>query len=309
MQSPKKVLIDGSSGTTGLRIADRLKEREDIELIHIPDALRRDPDERKKAMQAADIVFLCLPDDASREASAWIGEDTVVIDTSTAFRVDPDWVYGFAELPGMREKIRHAHRIANPGCHASGFIALVAPLVGAGLLDHDCLLSCMSLTGYTGGGKKMIADYEDDARKQALEAPRMYALGQTHKHLPEMVHFTGLNNAPVFCPVVGAFAQGMEVVVPLHRQWLKGSPEDIEELYAAFYREGLIRFRKGTDEAGFMSAGSMAGRDDMEVTVCGSGERVLLVSRFDNLGKGASGAAIQNMNLVLGVDETTGLKV
>ena len=309
MQSPKKVLIDGSSGTTGLRIADRLKEREDIELIHIPDVLRRDPDERKKAMQAADIVFLCLPDDASREASAWIGEDTVVIDTSTAFRVDPDWVYGFAELPGMREKIRRAHRIANPGCHASGFIALVAPLVGAGLLDHDCLLSCMSLTGYTGGGKKMIADYEDDARKQALEAPRMYALGQTHKHLPEMVHFTGLNNAPVFCPVVGAFAQGMEVVVPLHRQWLKGSPEDIEELYAAFYREGLIRFRKGTDEAGFMSAGSMAGRDDMEVTVCGSGERVLLVSRFDNLGKGASGAAIKNMNLVLGVDETTGLKV
>ena len=304
----KKVFIDGSAGTTGLRIAERLAGRKDIALLSIPEALRKDPAARKEIMNQADIVFLCLPDDAAREAVTLVDNDqTAIIDTSTAHRTNPDWVYGFPEIGGLREKIRNARRIANPGCHASGFIALAAPLVEAGIIPKDAKLSCASLTGYSGGGKKMIAEYEGEGRSALLDAPRQYGLTQSHKHLPEMQKVCGLDTAPIFCPIVAPYYAGMEVTVPLFAADIKGSKADIEAVYADSYRCGLVRFVKDAGESGFLSAGALAGRDDMEVSVFGNEERILLVSRFDNLGKGASGAAIQNMNLLLDVDETTGL--
>ena len=304
-----RVFIDGSAGTTGLRIAQRLGERQDLELLQIPEDLRKDPTAREEMLREADAAFLCLPDDAAREAAALAGDaDTILIDTSTAHRTDPGWVYGMAELAGRREQIRSAKRIANPGCHASGFIALAAPLVNAGFLSRSARLSCFSLTGYSGGGKKMIAQYETDG-DPLLAAPRQYGLGQTHKHLPEMQKECGLETPPAFSPVVAPFYAGMEVTVPVFREDLQGGIEDIREVYRACYGEGLIRYSESAGENGFLSAGAFAGRDDMEITVWGNGERILLVSRFDNLGKGASGAAIQNLNLALGVEETLGLKV
>ena len=304
-----RVFIDGSAGTTGLRIAQRLGERRDLELLQIPEDLRKDPAAREEMLREADAAFLCLPDDAAREAAALAGDaDTILIDTSTAHRTDPGWVYGMAELAGRREQIRSAKRIANPGCHASGFIALAAPLVNAGILSRSARLSCFSLTGYSGGGKKMIAQYETDG-DPLLAAPRQYGLGQTHKHLPEMQKECGLETPPAFSPVVAPFYAGMEVTVPVFREDLQGGIEDIREVYRACYGEGLIRYSESAGENGFLSAGAFAGRDDMEITVWGNGERILLVSRFDNLGKGASGAAIQNLNLALGVEETLGLKV
>ena len=303
-----KVFIDGSAGTTGLRIRERLSARTDLTLITLPEELRKDSDARKEALNQADVAFLCLPDAAAREAVSLVNNPrTVVIDTSTAHRVDPAWTYGFAELPGRREALRSAVRIANPGCHASGFIALVAPLVSAGLLNADARLSCFSLTGYSGGGKKMIAEYETAPLPAGFDAPRQYGLSQTHKHLPEMAVFTGLTNPPVFCPVVAPYYAGMEVTVPLFKQDLHGGAEEIRSLYRSFYSHGLIRFSEEAEENGFLSASAFAGRDDMEVSVHGSEDRILLVSRFDNLGKGASGAAIQNMNLALGLEETLGL--
>ena len=304
----KKVFIDGSSGTTGLRIADRLAERTDIELIGIPEELRKDPAAKLDAYNKADAVFMCLPDDAAREAAAMgIGPDTILIDTSTAHRVAEGWTYGFAEIGGRRPQIAAAKRIANPGCHASGFISLVAPLVEQGLIAADIRLSVYSLTGYSGGGKKMIAQYEEDGRDVLLDAPRMYGLTQMHKHLPEMKAVCGLETAPVFCPVVADYYAGMQVTIPLFPQDLKGSVQDIKELYKAYYTAGLVSFAEDDDEGGYMSAGKFAGRDDMTVSVYGNDERILLVSRFDNLGKGASGAAIQNMNIAFGLDEKTGL--
>ena len=304
-----RVFIDGSAGTTGLRIAQRLGERQDLELLQIPEDLRKDPTAREEMLREADAAFLCLPDDAAREAAALAWDaDTILIDTSTAHRTDPGWVYGMAELAGRREQIRSAKRIANPGCHASGFIALAAPLVNAGILSRSARLSCFSLTGYSGGGKKMIAQYETDG-DPLLAAPRQYGLGQTHKHLPEMQKECGLETPPAFSPVVAPFYAGMEVTVPVFREDLQGGVEDIREVYRACYGEGLIRYSESAGENGFLSAGAFAGRDDMEITVWGNGERILLVSRFDNLGKGASGAAIQNLNLALGVEETLGLKV
>ena len=304
----KSVFIDGSAGTTGLRIAERLSAREDITLIRLPEEQRKDPSARREALRGADIAFLCLPDDAAREAVSLIGDSaTAVIDTSTAHRVAPGWVYGFPEIGAQREKIAAAKRIANPGCHASGFIALVAPLVEKGVLDPRARLSCFSLTGYSGGGKKMIAQYEAKGRDALLDAPRMYGLSQSHKHLPEMQAVCGLETAPVFSPIVAPYFAGMEVVVPLLAADINGGPEAIAEVYAQYYLSGLVRFAPDAQEAGFLSAGAFAGRDDMEISVQGNGERVLLVSRFDNLGKGASGAAIQNMNILLGVPETTGL--
>ena len=304
----KKVFIDGSAGTTGLRIAERLAQRQDIQLIALPEALRKDVSARKQALNEADIAFLCLPDDAAREAVSLIENSrTVVIDTSTAHRVKDGWVYGFPEIGGLREKIKTARRIANPGCHASGFIALISPLRQAGILAEDALLSCFSLTGYSGGGKKMIAEYEAAGRNELLNAPRQYGLTQAHKHLPEMQKYCGLNAAPIFCPIVAPYYAGMEVTVPLFQSQCKGGLHDIREVYRAYYQAGLARFRESADEQGFLSAGALAGRDDMEITVSGNAERILLTARFDNLGKGASGAAIQNMNLVLGADEETGL--
>ena len=306
----KKVFIDGSAGTTGLRIVERLEKRQDIQLLRLPEEYRKDPAARKDFMNKADIVFLCLPDDAAREAVGLIeNENTAVIDTSTAHRTAAGWAYGFPEINGLREQIKAAKHIANPGCHASGFIALTAPLVEAGVIPKNTMLTCVSLTGYSGGGKKMIAEYEGEGRSALLDAPRQYGLSQTHKHLPEMQKVCGLSNAPIFCPIVAPYYAGMEVTVPLFAGQIKGGKAGIETVYADYYQTGLVRFTKDASESGFLSAGALAGRDDMEITVSGNEERILLIARFDNLGKGASGAAIQNMNLLLGVDEAAGLVV
>ena len=303
-----KVFIDGSAGTTGLRIRERLSARPELSLITLPKELRKDPSARAGALDAADVAFLCLPDAAAVEAVSLVSSDsTVIIDTSTAHRTAEGWTYGFPELAGRREQVAASKRIANPGCHASGFIALVAPLVAAGILDPAVRLSCFSITGYSGGGKKMIADYTAENRDPLLDAPRQYGLSQTHKHLPEMAKVCGLQYMPVFCPVVAPYYAGMEVTVPLTPAETGASMEQIREIYRDYYRTGMVFFRDEADESGFLSAGSMAGRDDMEISVFGQEDRILLVSRFDNLGKGASGAAIQNMNLVLGLDEAAGL--
>ncbi len=302
-----RIFIDGSAGTTGLRIASRLSERADLQLITLPEEKRKDPAARLEAYRAADVAFLCLPDDAAREAAEMAADlDTILIDTSTAHRVDPNWVYGMAELPGQRERIARAKRIANPGCHATGFILLTAPLVKAGLIHADARLSCFSLTGYSGGGKKMIEQYEHDD-DPLLGAPRMYGLNQSHKHLPEMACYSGLVNPPVFCPVVAPYLSGMEVVIGLTPDQFKGGLEDLAAVYTDAYKTPLVHFDGSDSENGFVSAGAFAGRDDLSVTVYGQAERMVLTARFDNLGKGASGAAIQNMNLALGLPETTGL--
>lgn len=302
----KKVFIDGASGTTGLRIYERLGERKDIELLSIPEELRKDPATIKEYINKADIVFLCLPDDAAKEAVAMVeNPNTVIIDTSTAHRTHDDFAYGFAEVSGNREKIKASKRIANPGCHASGFISLVAPLVEKGIIPKDLGLTAFSLTGYSGGGKKMIADYEP--LPENLLAPRMYGITQKHKHLPEMKKVCGLTKEPVFCPIVSSYYAGMEVTVPLFKSDINGTLEDIKAVYRDYYQTSLVKFKESADEGGFMTAGAYAGKDDMEITVVGNEDRILLVSRFDNLGKGASGAAVQNMNIVLGVPETTGL--
>ena len=304
-----RVFIDGSAGTTGLRIRERLEKRTDLELITLPEEKRKDTAERKEALNAADVAFLCLPDDAAREAVLLVDNpNTIVIDTSTAHRTREDWVYGFPELGDQRRKIRQAKRIANPGCHASGFISLVAPLVREGAIRPDTMLTCFSLTGYSGGGKKMIAEYEAADRSPLLDAPRTYGLFQTHKHLKEMTVMTGLENAPVFCPIVAPYYAGMEVAVSLSWADTYLTPDAARELYEKeYFQEKMISVPEKADEDGFLSAGAYAGRDDMEISVWGNEDRLLLVSRFDNLGKGASGAAIQNMNLALGLDETTGL--
>ena len=303
-----KVFIDGSAGTTGLRIRERLEARKDIELILLPEDLRKAPDARRDALHSADIAFLCLPDDAAREAVALAeGGDCAIIDTSTAHRTAPGWVYGMAELAGQREKIAQSKRVANPGCHASGFIALVAPLVAAGVIAKNAKLSCFSLTGYSGGGKKMIAQYEDGERDALLDAPRQYGLNQNHKHLREMAAICGLDFAPVFSPIVADFYSGMEVSVPLFGEWVAGGMARVKEALADAYAGPIIRYVESADESGFLSAGALSGLDTMQVTVTGNDERLLLTARFDNLGKGASGAAIQNMNILMGVDETEGL--
>ena len=302
------VFIDGSAGTTGLRIRDRLADRKDLRLMILPEDLRKDPSARADALNSADISFLCLPDTASIEAVSFVTDPHgVIIDTSTAHRTAEGWIYGIPELSGQREKIALAKRIANPGCHATGFIALIAPLVENGLLSSDVRLSAFSLTGYSGGGKKMIAEYEAPDTDPLYRAPRQYGLGQTHKHLPEMSVVCGLQHAPVFCPIVAPYYAGMEVTVPLTPADISASPEEIRKVYRDYYHSGLIRFAEAPDENGFLSAGAMAGRDSLEVSVFGNGERILLISRFDNLGKGASGAAIQNMNIALGLDEAEGL--
>ncbi len=305
-----KVFIDGSAGTTGLRIRERLSARKDLELIILPEETRKDPSARADALNSAAVSFLCLPDAAAVEAASFVSSpDAVIIDTSTAHRVADDWIYGMPELTGQREKLKSARRIANPGCHATGFISLVAPLVAAGLLKKDVRLSCFSLTGYSGGGKKMIAEYEAPEVNPLYRAPRQYGLGQAHKHLPEMAKICGLDHAPVFSPIVAPYYAGMEVTVPLTPADTSASVDEIKEAYKAYYQSGLIRFADAPDEDGFISAGAFAGRDDLEVSVYGNDERILLVSRFDNLGKGASGAAIQNMNIALGFNEAEGLVI
>lgn len=303
-----KVFIDGSAGTTGLRIYDRLSVREDISLIKLPENLRKDDAARADAINSADIVFLCLPDDAARQAVSFVNNDkTAIIDTSTAHRTNSEWVYGFPELTGKREQISAAKRIANPGCHASGFIALVKPLVEAGVLDVNTALSCFSLTGYSGGGKKMIADYEDPNKSALLKAPRQYGLTQQHKHLKEMQVLTGIDMLPAFCPIVADFYSGMEVTVPLFVKDIKVNINDIKTLYKNYYQSAIVHFDENADEGGFLSAAALSGKDDMQIAVFGNEDRIILTARYDNLGKGASGAAIQNMNILMGVDETIGL--
>ena len=301
-----KIFIDGSAGTTGLKIYERLVSRKDIQLITLSDETRKDINARRDALNNADIAFLCLPDDAARESVSLVSNpNTAVIDTSTAHRVNPQWTYGLPELSGQREKIKSSKRIANPGCHATGFIALVAPLVEAGIIGKNEPLTCFSLTGYSGGGKKMIAQYEDVKRDSLLDAPRQYGLTQNHKHLPEMTQVSGLEVPPVFCPIVAPYYAGMEVTVSLNNKNIQA----VKDCYADYYHDGVIRFAENSDEGGFISAGKFSGRDDLEISVFGNDERILLVSRFDNLGKGASGAAIQNMNILLGINETEGLEV
>ena len=302
------VFIDGSAGTTGLRIYDRLSVRDDISLIKLSEELRKDDNARAEAINSADIVFLCLPDDAARQAVTFAKNDnTAIIDTSTAHRVNDAWVYGFPEIGGRREQILNSKRIANPGCHASGFIALVTPLIEAGVLSVDTALNCFSLTGYSGGGKKMIADYENPDKSELLKAPRQYGLTQQHKHLKEMQVISGLATAPAFCPVVADFYSGMEVTVTLFKKDIKANIDNIKEIYKNYYTGKLVHFNDAADESGFLSAAALSGKDDMQLTVSGNDERILLVARYDNLGKGASGSAIQNMNILMGVDETTGL--
>ena len=305
-----KIFIDGSAGTTGLRIADRLADRQDITLVKLAEEYRKDPAARQDAICGADIAFLCLPDDAAREAVALAGDsDVKIIDTSTAHRTHPDWAYGFPELSGCREKILASKRISNPGCHASGFVALVRPLAEQGILPQESMLSCFSLTGYSGGGKKMIAEYESPDRSALLNAPRQYALTQQHKHLKEMAQRSLIDNVPLFCPIVADFYSGMEVTVSLFAKDIRGSIDQIRQLYADYYATGLVRCSHSADPDGLLSAAAFSGRDDMQVGVYGNEDRILLISRFDNLGKGASGAAIQNMNILMGLPEDTGLNV
>ena len=308
----KKVFIDGKAGTTGLRIYERLEQFEGIELISLSEEKRKDRESRKEALNSADVAFLCLPDDAARESVSLIeNENTVVIDTSTAHRTLDDWAYGFPELSSShREKIQNSKRIAVPGCHASGFISLVYPLVEAGALDGTENLSCFSLTGYSGGGKKMIAEYEEEP-DELLGAPRQYGLTQNHKHLKEMVKISGLQNAPAFCPIVSDFYSGMEVTVPVFKSDLKNGfdIEKIKDIYRNKYNGPLVKYEENLSEEGFISAGILSGKDNMIVSVFGNEDRIILTARYDNLGKGASGAAVECLNIVLGNDDTEGLEI
>ena len=314
MSDLRKVFIDGSAGTTGLRIRERLAQRGDIELVVLPEELRKDTEARRKALNGADVAFLCLPDAAAVEAVDLVSNpDTVIIDTSTAHRTADGWEYGFPELVGRRERIAASKRIANPGCHASGFVALVEPLVRGRLITVNERLAAFSLTGYSGGGKKMIADYETAGTNLHIGG-RQYALGQKHKHLPEMAKICGLVNEPCFSPIVVPHLSGMEVTVQLFASQFREATtiEQVKDVYREYYgKGGLVRFADdpAAAEGGFLSSAALSGRDDLEVSVYGNDERMLLVARFDNLGKGASGAAIQNMNIVLGCAETEGLRV
>lgn len=306
-----KVFVDGREGTTGLRIIDRLKNRKDIELMLISEDKRKDSEERRKYLNSCDIAFLCLPDNAAIEAVSMVKNENVrIIDTSTAHRTDPDWVYGFPELKReLAEKLPYAKRVAVPGCHASGFNALVSPLVEAGVISDDALITCFSLTGYSGGGKKMIAQYEND-KQEEMNSARIYALGQTHKHLPEMAAVSGLKNAPVFSPIVDDYYSGMLVTVPFFKSQVKGGIEAVKSAYIKKYADK--KFIDVSDIDGnlignMLGSNNLSGKDKMQIFVTGNEERFTVSARFDNLGKGASGAAVQCMNIMLGFDETEGL--
>lgn len=307
----KKVFIDGKAGTTGLKIYERLAERTDVQLLTLSEEKRKDSNARKEMLNACDVAFLCLPDDASREAVSMIENDNViVIDTSTAHRTESGWAYGFPELsPVFEQNVKNGKRIAVPGCHASGFIALVYPLVKENLISKDSLLTCTSVTGYSGGGKKMIADYENDDRDILLSAPRHYGIGQTHKHLKEMKFVTELNNSPIFSPIVADFYSGMVVTVPIFQQSLLNgnTVEDVKNVYKKYYNGEIVKYVENADENGFIASNKLSGKDGMEISVFGNEERILLCSRYDNLGKGASGGAIECMNVALGKDKKLGL--
>ena len=306
-----KVFIDGRSGTTGLRIYERLASRTDIELITLSDDERRDAERRKWALNHSDISFLCLPDDAARQSVSLIDNPNVtVIDTSTAHRTQPEWAYGFPELNNnLREKIKNSRRIASPGCHAGGFIALVHPLIEAGILKKSAELTCVSLTGYSGGGKGMIEDYEVTHASPFLNAPRAYALGQTHKHLPEMRLLSGMDKDPIFSPIVADFYSGMLVMISIFPSMLMGKYllDDIKKVYESKYSGPVVQYAPAVDINGFISAGILSGKDSMHISAYGNNDRIMLTALYDNLGKGASGAALQCMNIAMGADETLGL--
>jgi N-acetyl-gamma-glutamyl-phosphate reductase len=320
VMSRHTVFIDGRHGTTGLKIDERLAARKDVELLSIPEARRKDIRARAECINAADVVFLCLPDDASRESVSLLAPGNTrprFLDASTAHRTHPEWVYGLPEKSAaQREAITQARRVAVPGCHASGFVLLMHPLLQSGLLPAQTPVSAYSITGYSGGGKEMIASYEAsaDPLPDSLKSPRLYSLGLSHKHLPEMQAQTGLLAPPIFTPIVGPFAQGMIVGVPLWPTWFSEpvTPQGVVDLYKAHYAgEPFVKVMplgaEGVSEAGFLPATACNGTNRVEIFVLGHQNQLFVAARFDNLGKGASGAAIQCMNLMLGQEETQGL--
>ena len=308
-----RVFIDGKEGTTGLKIHDRLKYIKDIELISLNEADRKNINKRKEALNSCDIAFLSPPAAAAAEAADMIENDNVIlIDTSTAHRTEPGWTYGFPELGKEHtEKIINSKRIAVPGCHASGFIVLIYPLIENNIISERAGLTTFSITGYSGGGRKMIAEYESCERDKKYGSPRQYAITQKHKHLKEMISVTGLNREPVFCPIVADFYSGMEVTVALFKEdLLNGNTvEDIKSIYKNKYNGKIVKYVENDDDNGFLEADYMAGFDNMIISVHGNDERILLTARYDNLGKGASGAAIECMNYKLGKDITDGLNI
>lgn len=312
-----KIFIDGSEGTTGLRIHERFQNRDDIELLTISSGLRKDINERKRLINESDITFTCLPDAAAIESVSLVENENVrIIDASTAHRTEAGWAYGFPELSEKhRAAVQSGKRVAVPGCHATGFISLIYPLVAGGILPSDYPVSAFSLTGYSGGGKKMIAEYEDENRPSEYDAPREYALSQQHKHLKEMKKVPGLEKDPLFSPIVSDYYSGMLVSVPLFAELLNDSPtpEKLQEFFNDYYAgQRFIRvmpFGSESESRGFLSGNTCSGWDGLEIYVTGNPDRILLSSRFDNLGKGASGAAIQCLNIMLGCEEDKGLNL
>lgn len=311
-----KVFVDGQEGTTGLKIHERLAARSDVQMLQIEPEKRKDPKARKDLLNASDVSFLCLPDAASMESAALVSNPTTrILDASTAHRVDPLWTYGFPELSaGQRAAIQHSKRVAVPGCHATGFAALLHPLITQGVVARDYPVTCHSITGYSGGGKKLIAAYENTSRKESFKAPRQYALALKHKHLPEMQKVAGLSEAPVFDPICGDFYQGMAVAVPLHARLMTKptSPKALRELYAAYYAgQQFVKVMPFESESlldeGFFDPTACNGTNRMDIFIFGTETQILLMARLDNLGKGASGAAVQCMNIMMGVDEAAGL--
>ena len=312
-----KIFIDGKEGTTGLQIFERFEKRDDLDILLIDDDKRKDAGERAKLINESDITFLCLPDAAAKEAVSLVTNDKVrIIDASTAHRTDPAWNYGFPELSkAHREAIANSKRVANPGCYASGFISLVYPLVQAGVLGDEYPLTAHAVSGYSGGGKKMIAAIEGADKTKEMCSPRQYALTQAHKHLPEMQAVCGLKYKPMFNPIVDDYYAGMVVSVPLVTRALakKVTPADVHEILSAHYEgQRFVKVMelggKETLPDGFLAANTLEGTNNMQLFVFGNDEQILICSRLDNLGKGASGAAVQNMNIMLGIDEGTGLE-
>ena len=310
-----KIFIDGSEGTTGLRIYERFEGRDDIELLRISSELRKDVNERKRLINESDITFLCLPDAAARESVSLVENENVkIIDTSTAHRTEEGWAYGFPELSEKhREAIVNGKRIAVPGCHATGFMAVVYPLIAGGLLPKDYPVSAFSLTGYSGGGKKMIAEYEEEGRNKDTFAPREYALTQQHKHLKEMKAITGLTREPLFSPIVADYYSGMVVSVPVYTEFLSKckNPKEMTEYFANYYKDQKFVqvVENGSEDlyGGMLSGNTLSGWDGLKIYITGNDERMVLSAQFDNLGKGASGAAVQCLNILLGCKEDTGL--
>lgn len=312
-----KIFIDGSEGTTGLRIYERFQDRDDIEILQIDPELRKDPEERRKLINASDVTFLCLPDAAAKEAVSFVeNKDVVIIDTSTAHRTEEGWAYGFPELSGKhRAAVQNGKRIAVPGCYASGFISLIYPLVAGGILPKDYPVSSFAISGYSGAGKKGIAAYEDENRPDELSSGREYALTQQHKHLKEMKKITGLERTPLFSPIIDDYYSGMVVSVPLFTDLLakRETPESLLAYYAEYYKgEQFIKVSAADDEiaaSGFLAGNGLSGWDGLKIYVTGNEERMVVSAQFDNLGKGASGAAIQCLNVLLGCDEAKGLNL